>query len=67
MSKNDNDSDNDKIIMSENKYNVKMMLINVKGLNERLKRRKIFWWLNNVKVDICDIHEAHSTADQEHI
>lgn len=44
-----------------------MMSINVRGLNERVKRRKLFRWVKNNRADICFVQEAHSTADQEKI
>ena len=53
--------------MDENKYSFNMMSINVRGLNEKIKGRKIFRWINNNKVEIRFIQEAYSIADQENI
>ena len=42
---------------------LKFALFNVKGLGNKEKRRIIFQWLKDKKVDICFIQEAHYTNE----
>lgn len=51
----------------DEQYNFKIMSINIRGLNDRKKRRKVFRWIKNNKIDICFVQETHSTADLERI
>lgn len=53
--------------MAEPLCSFNMISVNVRGLNERVKRRKVFRWIKNSKVDICFIQEAHSTQNLEKI
>ena len=41
------------------------MSVNIRGLNERKKRRSVFRWLKREKVDICFIQESFSVQDSE--
>ena len=51
----------------EGNYNFNIMSINIRGLNERKKRRKVFRWIKRSKVHICFIQETHSSAISERI
>ena len=53
--------------MDDNMYNLNMMPISVRGLNVRIKTRKIFTWIKKQQNGNLLLHEAHSTADQQKI
>lgn len=49
------------------KYNVKLMSINIRGLNSRKKRRNMFRWIKRQKIDICLLQETYSVHNLENI
>lgn len=53
--------------MGDLKYNFSLMTINVRGLNERKKRRSVFRWIKQNKIDICLIQESYSSPEVENI
>ena len=46
---------------------IKLCSFNVRGLNEKKKRRDIFAYLKRKKFDICLLQETHCTKEQENI
>lgn len=53
--------------MGDMNYSFSLMTINVRGLNERKKRRSVFRWIKQNKVDICLIQESYSSPEVENI
>ena len=51
--------------MAEEKYNVKLLTINVRGLNSQTKRRNVFRWVKKQKIDICLLQETYSVQSVE--
>lgn len=51
--------------MAEMKYNFNMMTINVRGLNDQKKRRRVFRWIKKNKIDICLLQETYSSPEIE--
>ena len=48
-------------------FNLKVMSINIGGLNDRKKRRGVFRWIKQENIDICFIQESYGTQDWERI
>ena len=44
-------------------YHFKSASLNVRGLNDRKKRRSVFRWIKKNKFDLCLMQETHSTMD----
>ena len=44
---------------------IELMSINVRGLGQEQKRRKLFTWLNKQRMSIILLQETHSTAEIE--
>ena len=53
--------------MGEHSYNFSMMTINIRGLNERKKRRNVFRWIKRHKIDVCLVQETYSSPEVENI
>ena len=53
--------------MNTDKFNLKVMSVNTRGLNDRKKRRSVFKWIKRGKIDICFVQESFSTHDSERI
>jgi exonuclease III len=53
--------------MAEENYNFSSMTINVRGLNERKKRRSVFRWIKQNKIDLCFVQESYSSPEVENI
>ena len=53
--------------MEGEKYQFNLMSINIRGLNERKKRRSVFRWIKQNKIDICLVQESYSSAEVENI
>lgn len=51
----------------EAKYNLNLMTINIRGLNDRRKRRSVFRWIKKQKIDICLVQESYSSPEIENI
>ena len=49
--------------MAEDNYDFKVMSINIRGINDRKKRRNVFRWVKKNKIDICLLQETYSTAE----
>ena len=45
--------------------NLNIVTLNVRGLNNRVKRRAIFRWVKNLRADIAFFQETHSTREIE--
>ena len=48
-------------------FDIKICSVNVQGLRDRHKRRKVFMWLREKNYDIYFLQETHSTLSTEHI
>ena len=46
-----------------NSNNVKLVTINVRGLRNALKRRKLFSWMKDNNIDIAFLQETYCTQD----
>ena len=44
--------------MYENKQDIYLLSLNVRGIRDKLKRSKIFSWINNQKPDIVMLQET---------
>ncbi len=53
--------------MDKTNFNFQIMSFNVRGLNDRKKRRSIFKWIKQKKIDICLLQETYCTAKVENI
>ncbi len=51
----------------QEKYDFTMMSVNIRGLNDRRKRRNVFRYLKKNKIDVCLLQETYSTPDVERI
>lgn len=48
-------------------FNFNTLSLNVRGLNDRKKRRPIFKWIKQKHVDICFLQETYCTSQVENI
>ena len=44
-----------------------LLSLNVEGLNDNKKRRKVFTWLHNQNADVIVLQETHSSPESENI
>ena len=56
-----------KLIAKMVNFNLKVMSINVRGLNDREKRRGVFRWIKRGNSAVCFIQESYSIQDCEQI
>ena len=49
------------------KFQASFLSLNVRGLNDNKKRRKIFSWCKKQNTDIVFLQETYSTAEVENI
>ena len=55
----------EKCSMNEQMQNISFLSLNVRGIRDRLKRSKIFSWINHQKSDIVMLQETFLTSDLE--
>ena len=53
--------------MDKSNFNFKTISFNVRGLNNRKKRRSIFKWIKQKRLDICFLQETFCTTRVENI
>ena len=53
--------------MDKTNFNFQIMSFNVRGLNDRKKRRSIFKWIKQKNIDMCLLQETYCTAKVEKI
>lgn len=53
------------MVRMENDIKVNMMSLNVRGLQNAIKRRSIFSWIRSLKMDIVMLQESHSSSKDE--
>ena len=51
----------------KDKFQFNLLSVNIRGMNDRKKRRNVFRWVKKNKFDICFLQETYSTKDVENI
>ena len=51
--------------MSSDNFNFRLLSLNVRGLNNTIKRKHVFNWLKKQNADIFFLQEVHSTQKVE--
>jgi exonuclease III len=47
------------------KYGIKILSLNVRGINDLKKRRSVFYWAKKQKADIVFLQETYNCKDTE--
>lgn len=55
------------IMSGTDKFAFNILSVNIRGMNDRKKRRNVFRWVKKNKYDICFLQEAHSTTEMENV
>ena len=48
-------------------FNLKLLTLNVRGLRNNNKRKRVFTWLKKLNYDVICLQETHSSEYTEHI